>query len=105
MIRGVLFSVVLSAILVFAVYRIADMLERASPAPVTRVDIFADHITYRTSDYASVPRFATGLKTVNVPPQILALHDCAGTETFEAVLDILREQGFTSFSIELPRDC
>jgi hypothetical protein len=105
MIRGVLFSVALSGLLIYGVYRMVDMYQDATPARVTRVDIYSDHIAYRTSNYPTPSRFAIGLQAANDPPRKLSLHDCARMDTFEAVVEILRKQGFTSFDIELPDDC
>lgn len=105
MVRGVLFSVALSALLVYAVYRMVDLYESALPERATRVDIYADHITYRTSDYPSITLFAVGLKAGRDPPKYLGLHACERMDTLEDVVDILRSEGYTSFEIELPDDC
>lgn len=105
MIRSVLFSVALSALLIYAVYRMVALFELARPEGVTRIDVYADRITYRTSSYETISRFAIGLKAAQEPPRIIGLHDCASMDEFEAVIDVLREQGFTSFAVELPDDC
>ena len=105
MTRSVFFSLALSALLIYAVIRMVDLFERATPMPLTRVDVYADHIDYRTSRYPTPSRFAIGLKAVREPPAVLGLHDCASMDRFEAVLQILREEGYSSFAIELPEDC
>jgi hypothetical protein len=105
MIRGVLFSVALSALLIYAVYRMVDLYEAAMPERVTRVDIYAEHITYRTSEYPSTSLFAVGLKAAHDPPKYLGLHDCTRMDTLGTVVEILRAEGYTSFEIELPDGC
>ena len=105
MIRSVLYSVGLSALLIYGVYRLSAMYEQVLPDRVTRVDIYPDHIAYRTSQYATPSLFAIGLKAAREPPRQVELHDCGGMLTFEAVVEILREQGYSNFEIELPRDC
>jgi hypothetical protein len=105
MIRGVLFSVVLSGILIFVVVRMSALYEEALPERVTRVDIYSDRITYRTNSYASPSLLAIGLKAAHDAPEKLALHDCSRMEEFETVIGILREQGYSSLDIELPDDC
>lgn len=105
MMRGVLFSVALSALLIYAVYRMVDMYEAALPERATRVDIHPDHITYRGNEYPSTSLFAVGLKAIHDPPKYLGLHDCSHMDTLETVVEILRAEGYTSFEIELPADC
>jgi hypothetical protein len=104
-IRGVLFSVALSALLIYAVYRMVSLFELAKPEGVTRIDIYDDRITYRTSTYETTSRLAVGLKAAQDPPRIIGLHDCARMDEFEAVVDVLRELRYTNFSVELPDDC
>ena len=105
MIRGVLISVVLSGVLIFAVYRIAGIYDEGTEQRLTRIDVFADRIVYRTSEYQTPSMLAIGLKAVPDRPRVLALHDCRRMDDFEAVVDIVRAQGYTSFDIELPDDC
>lgn len=105
MTRGILFSVALSALLIYAVYRMVDMFERARPERVTRIDIYADRITYRTGSYQTPSRLAIGLKAAQDPPRQVGLHDCARMDDFAAVVDVLREQGYANFSVELPDNC
>lgn len=105
MIRGVLASVVLSGILIFAVYRVADLYDQGAEQRLTRIDIWTDRITYRTSQYATPSLLAIGLKAAGDPPRVLALHDCRRMDEFVVVVDIVREQGYSRFDIELPEDC
>ena len=105
MFRQVMFSVALSAILIYAVLRMQSVYEATLTERVTRVDIFSDRITYRTSHYSSPTLLAIGVKAAQVPPEKLALHDCERMDDFEAVLEALREQGYTDFDIELPEAC
>lgn len=105
MIRGILFSVALSALLIYAVYRMVDMYQQAVPERVTRVDVYSDHIAYRTSDYSSPSQFAIGLKAAREPPRKIGLHDCARMDSLEAVVVIVRDEGYRDFDIELPEDC
>jgi hypothetical protein len=105
MIRSVLISLVLSALLIFVVLRVAALFETAAPERVTRIDIYSDTITYRMSRYPTPSRLAIGLKAVNDPPRLLAVHDCERMEVLEAVLQVVREQGYTSFEVQLPDDC
>jgi hypothetical protein len=48
---------------------------------------------------------AIGLKAANDPPRKIVLHDCRRQPEFEAVLDIVREQGYKEFEIDLPDAC
>ena len=105
MIRGVLFSLALSLLLIYAVLRLQSVYVEGIPERVTRVDIYSDRITYRTGTYYSATQLAIGLKAAQDPPQALALHHCGQNDELESVIDVLREQGFTSFEIELPEDC
>lgn len=105
MIRGVLFSLALSVLLIYAVLRLQSVYVEGIPERVTRVDVYADHITYRTGTYYSATQLAIGLKAAQDPPQVLALHDCGQNEALESVIEVLREQGLTNFEIELPEDC
>jgi len=105
MIRGVLVSVVLSGVLIFAVTRIAELYDQGASDRLTRIDIFSDRIVYRTRHYPTPSRLAIGLKAERDPPRVLALHDCERMNTFAEVLEILREQGYSTFDIELPDAC
>lgn len=105
MIRSVLFSVALSAILIYAVLRMQAVYEATLAERVTRIDVFADRITYRMSHYSTPTLLGIGLKAANDPPEKLALHDCSRMGVFEAVIDEVREQGYTRFEIELPDAC
>lgn len=106
MVRSVLFSVALSAILIYAVLRVQSVYEsRMAVERVTAIHIYADRITYRTNQYATMSLLANGLKAVNDPPRMVALHDCARMNDFEAVLDLIRGQGYSDFEIELPEHC
>jgi len=105
MVRAVLFSVALSALLIYSVLRVQSAYERAQPLRVTRIDIYSDRITYRNNKYPTPSLLAIGLKAANDPPKLLALHDCARLEDFEAIVDIVRDQGFLSFKVELPEGC
>jgi len=105
MVRGVFFSVALSAMLIYAVYRMVDMYEQALPERVTRVDIYADSIGYRTGDYPTTSLFEIGLKAADDPPEQVSLHDCSRMDTLEEVVEILRAEHYSSFEIKLPQDC
>ena len=89
----------------YAVFRMQFVYEAGMPERVTRVDIFADRITYRTSHYSTPRLLEIGIKAANDPPKKLALHDCARMDEFEQVLDSLRELGYASLEIELPDNC
>jgi hypothetical protein len=105
MIRSVLFSVVLSAALIYTVLRLHSVYEQGLASRVTSIDIYADQITYRTSHYPTPSLLAIGLKAANDPPRKITLHDCDREHDFEAVIDIVREQGYRDFAIELPDAC
>jgi len=105
MVRGVLFSVALSILLVFAVYRLQSVYQEGLPERVTRIDISSDRIDYRVSSYKTPTQVAIALKAAQDPPRLVAVHECGLNETLEAVLGILREQGYTSFEIQLPDNC
>jgi hypothetical protein len=105
MVRQVMFSVALSAIMIYAILRMQSVYEATLTERVTRVDIFSDRITYRTSQYSSPSLLAIGIKAAQDPPEKLALHDCDRMDDFEAVLDALRDQGYTDLEIELPEGC
>ena len=105
MVRSVLFSVALSALLIYAILRLQSSYEqRLAFNLVTRIDIYADRITYRNNMYATPSLLANGLKAVRDPPQKVELHVCSRMDEFEDVLDVLRAQGYREFEIELP-DC
>lgn len=105
MIRSVLYSVALSGLLIYGVLRVESVYDETLAQRVTRIDIFADRITYRTSHYSSPSLLGIGLKAANDPPKMVALHDCARMDDLEAVLDELRLQGYTEFGIEMPDGC
>jgi hypothetical protein len=105
MIRSVLMSVVLLAALIYTVLRLHSVYEEGLASRVTRIDIFEDQITYRTSHYPTASLLAIGLKAANDPPEKVALHDCDRMTEFEEVLEIVREQGHSRFEIELPDNC
>ena len=105
MIRSVLFSVALSAVLIFTVLRIHSVYLEALAQRVTRVDVYSDRIPYRTSHYSTPSLLGIGLKAANDPPKLIALHDCSRMDDFEAVIDLMREQGYTEFDIEFPEGC
>jgi len=105
MMRSVLISLLLSALMIFVVLRIAALLETAGPERVTRIDIYSDTITYRTSRYPTPSLLAIGLKAANDPPRLVAVHDCERMEVLEAVLQVIRDHGYTSFEVELPDNC
>ena len=105
MIRSVLFSVVLSAVLIYTVLRLHSVYEDGLAARVTSIDVYADRISYRTSQYPTVSRLRIGLLASNDPPKKVILHDCSRMSEFEAVIDMVREQGYTEFEIELPDSC
>lgn len=105
MVRGVLVSVALSAVLVFVVYRIYSVYQEGLPARVTRIDIYADRITYRTSRYATPSLLEIGLKAANDPPELVALHECSRRDELAMVIAILRKLHYGNFDVELPEDC
>jgi hypothetical protein len=105
MIRSVLMSVALLAILMFTVFRLHGVYLEGLAQRVTRVDIYPDRIAYRTNRYPTPSLLAIGLKAANDPPELLALHDCGRMDDFEAVIDLMRELGYTDFEVELPESC
>lgn len=105
MVRAVLFSVALSAILIYAVLRVQSVYQQSLPERVTRIDIYADRIGYRNNIYSTPSLLAIGLKAANDPPKVLALHVCARQDDLEMVVEVLREQGYLSFEVELPDTC
>jgi hypothetical protein len=105
MIRSVLFSVALSVVLIFTVLRLHDVYLDALAQRVTRVDIYSDHISYRTNHYPTPSLLRIGLKAAHDPPKLIALHDCSRMDDFEAVIDVMREEGYKEFDIELPEGC
>ena len=105
MVRAVLFSVALSAILIYAVLRVQTVYEESLPERVTQIEIYSDRIVYRNNFYANPSLLAIGLRTANDPPRKVILHDCARRDDLQSIIDTLRNQGFLSFSIELPDAC
>jgi hypothetical protein len=105
MVKRVLISVALSAILIMVVFRVASLYQEGQPERVTRIDIYADRITYRTGTYSTPTQLKIGLEAAKDPPRKVALHDCASMDDFEAVIAMLRELDYRSFDIELPDDC
>jgi len=105
MIRSVLYSVGLSALLIYAVLRTESVYEQTLAQRVTRIDVYADRITYRTSQYSTPSLLGIGIKAVNDPPKMVALHDCARIDVFEDVIDEIRDQGYTDFSVQMPDNC
>ena len=105
MIRSVLFSVALSAILIFTVLRLHAVYQDGLALRVTRIDVYSDRISYRTSHYPTPSLLRIGLKAANDPPRLIALHDCSRMDTFEAVIDLMREEGYTQFDVDLPENC
>jgi len=105
MIRSVLFSVVLSAVLIYTVLRMHSVYEDGLASRVTSIDVHADRISYRTTQYPSVSRLRIGLLATNDPPEKIVLHDCSRMAEFEAVIDLVREQGHTDFEVDLPDSC
>ena len=105
MVRSVLMSVAISALLIYGVFRLYDSYQARLPIGTTRVDIYSDRITYRTNYYLTARLFGYGLKAARVPPDVVALRDCQRMAEFEAVLDEIRAQGYTDFDIELPDNC
>ncbi len=105
MVRGVLISVALLGVLMYAVVRIVDMFQQAMPEYVTRIDIHSDRFVYRTNSYATSSLLEIGLKVAKDPPEKIGLHDCERMDELEDVVDIMRRLGYTNFEIELPRAC
>jgi hypothetical protein len=105
MIRSVLFSVVLSAALIYTVLRLHSVYEEGLASRKTSIDIYTDQITYRTSHYPTASLLGIGLKAANDPPEKIALHDCDRQNEFEAVIEIVRELGYSDFEIEMPDFC
>ena len=105
MIRSVLLSVLLLAVLLYAVTRLVAMMQGAMPERVTRIDVYADRITYRTNTYETTSQLAVGLKAAGDPPHKLAIHDCGRMDDLAVILNLLRQQGMSNVDIELPDDC
>ena len=105
MVRSVLMSVAISGLLIYGVFRLYGVYQDRLPIGITRVDIYADRITYRTNYYSTARLFGYGLQAAKVPPDVVALRDCQSHAEFEAVLDVIRAQGYSDFAIELPDDC
>lgn len=105
MLKAILFSVALSALLIYGMLRLQTIYEARQPERVVRIDIHPDRITYRTGSYATASLLAIGIKAAGEPPEIVALHSCERMADLEAVVDLLREQDYMSFAVELPTDC
>lgn len=105
MTRTLLVSVALLGLMAFMMIRWESFYTSAQPPIVTRVDVYADHMTYRAGVYPTVTALGIGLKAANDPPEVVELHDCGRRDDLEAVLDLLREQGSFSFDIILPDHC
>lgn len=101
MVRSVLFSVLLSAFLIYGVLRLHSVYEDGLAARVTSIDIYSEQIQYRTNQYPTVSRLRIGLLASNDPPEVLVLHDCSRMDEFEAVLEMVREEGYTEIDIDL----
>ena len=72
---------------------------------VTRVDIYADRIEYRTGRYPSISALAIGLRVGRDEPRVVELHVCTRQADLEAVVDLLRARGQASFAVVLPQGC
>lgn len=105
MTRSILFSVALSALLIYGVLRLQSVYEAGLNTGITRVDIYSDRIDYRTNHYPTARLFGIGLQAAKVPPDMITLHDCLRMAEFEAVLDQVRDQGYSGYDISLPDDC
>jgi hypothetical protein len=105
MIRSVLFSVALSALLIYGVLRLHSSYEQRLGERVTSVDIYATYIAYRTNRFATPSLLEIGLKAAKDPPEKVVLHDCLRMAEFEEVVDLIRHLGYTEFEIELPPSC
>jgi hypothetical protein len=107
MVRSVLFSVALLAILMYAILKLQSAYEegRMSAVRVTTIDIYADRITYRNNVYSTPSLLSNGLKAVHDPPQRVELHVCSRMNVFEAVLEVVREQGYSEFEVKFPGGC
>ena len=106
MIRSVLFSVALSALLIYAIFRLQSAYEqRLAFNRITTIDIYADRITYRTNVYSTTSLLANGLKAVHDPPKKVKLHVCSRMDDLEAVIDVVRAEGYMDFEVDLPEGC
>jgi hypothetical protein len=105
MVRGVMFSVALSMLLIFAVFRLQSVYLEGLPPRVTRVDIETARIAYRTGQYQTATQFAIALKAAQDPPRIVILHDCRRIDVLEQIIDVLRDQEIKRFEIEMPEGC
>jgi hypothetical protein len=105
MVRGVMYSVALSLLLIFGVYRLQSVYMEGLPQRITRVDIESERILYRNGTYQTPTQLAIGLKAAQDPPRKLVLHDCRRIDVFEQVIDILRSQEIKRFEIEMPAGC
>jgi hypothetical protein len=105
MTRALLISVVCLGMLVYFLLRLESSYYDAQPPIVTRIDVYADRITYRTGVYQSISALSIGLKAARDPPAVIALHDCDGFERLQAVIQAVRAEVPGDFEIALPEDC
>jgi hypothetical protein len=105
MIRMVLISVTLLALIAYLMVRMVTIYNDAQPPRVTRVDVYADRLTYRTGIYETTSMLSIGLKAAKDPPRLLEVHGCEAVDRLPSVLDVLRENGAADFEIVLPDDC
>jgi hypothetical protein len=100
-----MFSVALSLLLIFAVYRLQSVYMEGLPPRVTRVDIEAERILYRTGSYKTPTQFAIALKAAQDPPRMLVLHDCRRIDVLGQIIEILRSQSIKRFEVEMAESC
>ena len=105
MIRRMLMAVALLGLMVVLLLRWIDVYTSSQPVPVTRVDVYADRITYRNRVYETPTLLAIGLKAASDPPRLIALHDCDSLEQLQWVIDVVRAEGQYEFEMLLPQNC
>lgn len=105
MIRMVLISVALLAMTAYLMFRVERIYTESQPPRVTRVDVYADRLTYRTGIYETPSTLAIGLKAANDPPRLVEVHGCDAVHRLASVLDVVRANGAADFEIVLPEGC
>lgn len=105
MVRMILISVLLLGMVLFFIFRWQAMVTDAQPPLVTRVDVYADRLTYRNGVYASTSTLAIALQANNARPEIVEVRECGAVGRLAEVLDVIRRHGAVDFEIVLPEDC
>lgn len=105
MVRGVMYSVALSLLLIYGVYRLQDVYHESLAQQPVRVDIYEKYIAYRNNHFTTPGHLGIGIKATQEPPEAIIVHDCNGMKMLADVLTVLREQGITTVDVELPENC